>query len=676
MESRAVEQATKRNRTTSVSGIGALLQRDGQPADRAKIERIARALTMYGPERQLVRTAGPIAFAYTHMTSTPEDRGQYQPVTGGGGRYVMVFDGRLDNRDDLISQLGLPLHEARLLSDATLAMRTWEKWTTGALLEWVGEFALIVWDGSERELIAARDHFGLRPLSYYASSGQFIAATAPKGLHAIATVPRELDEQKLALALCHLYIEPTRSYFKDIHRVPPGGLVRVRGDKLSVEIYYAIREHVREIHYRHDDDYVEAARELLDRSVSARLRSSGPVGAFMSGGLDSSTVAVTAARLLANGTSRLPTFTWVPEPGWDGIIEPQWYGDETPYVKAIAEKHPNIELNLIDAAGLTHYYKQDEFLAAGETPVRNALNLSWFHKILETASQRGIRVMLEGGQGNFTLSYAGLGLFHQLLRERRYGEFARELVRQNKGLFRALRHAPTYVFWPYAPQWLWDFKEKLRGRPDDERFSRSLMPIHPAYEHDTKVIERGRPAAVRMYGRRPRTDLRDYRINAIEDGMLSEGGDIYKAFAAMHGIELRDPFADRRLTEWCFGVPDDQFRRNGEKRWLLKRLMRGVIPDVVLDKPYAAGIQVSDWHLRMTRERDRMRGELEAFQSDPDLSRMLDIPRMKSALEDWPTSTPIARDDDTRHFVPLSMTAAMQIGRFVQRVKGYNSGNR
>ena len=86
-------------------------------------------------------------------------------------------------------------------------------------------------------------------------------------------------------------------------------------------------------------------------------------------------------------------------------------------MKAIAEQHATLELNLIDAKGLGHYHKQDELLHAAEMPFRNALNVSWFHAILEDAQKRGIKVMLDGGMGNMTLSYRGDGIYTHLWRE-------------------------------------------------------------------------------------------------------------------------------------------------------------------------------------------------------------------------------------------------------------------
>lgn len=654
-----------------MSGIAVIYQRDGRQVPQDDIRRVARALTMYGPEKQFVRVMGPVAFAYSHFTNTPEALGQYQPLTGGGGRHTMVFDGRLDNRDELASSMHIDAASLRMLSDGALAMRCWERWGTESLNKWIGVFAVINWDNTEQRLIAARHQFGYRTLHYHVRQDRLVIASAPKGIHALSDVPREIDEQKIADALGQFYTDAGRSYFKDIKRVPPASLLIADGEKLETRQYYRLEEHIRDVRYTSDGEYVEAAGELLETSVKAMLRSPGPIGAFMSGGLDSSTVAVTAARFLSQQGKRLPTFTWVPEEGWDGLTENHCYGDETPYVKAIAEQHNALELNLVDAKGLGHYYKQDELLHAAEMPFRNALNVSWFHAILEDAKKRGIKVMLDGTMGNLTLSYSGEGIYTYLWRKMEFRRLLNELAVFGRGPIALTRSMLSRLLFPLGPDWLWTLKEWVRGRGGVAAHWLRYVPIDPEFGRMMRIAERTRDEAFSFVGRPPATP-RDFWRWMLTRYAASETGDVLQGFAAMYGIELRDPFSDRRLIEWSLGVPEDQFRRDGQGRWLIKRLMTGVLPDAVLFKPRDIGRQMSDWHLRQTRDLPRMRADLKSLAADPDTSRMIDIPRLQALLDDWPSCTVTDLTDDRRFFLPVNLPLALQVGRFVHRVKGLN----
>jgi asparagine synthase (glutamine-hydrolysing) len=656
-----------------MSGIAAIYHRDGRPVDRADIDRVARALTMYGPERQSIRVLGNVAFAYTHFANTPEAVGSQQPVTGGGGRYTMVFDGRLDNRADLAGALGIDAEALRMMSDTHLAVRCWERWRTDAFNKWVGEFAVIIWDAAEQRLLAVRDQLGCRALSYHLRADRIVLASAPKGLHALADIPRAIDEQKLADALCQLYADGERGYFKDIRRVRTASVLTVGPESAETLTYYRLSENVRDVRYARDEDYVDAARDVLDVAVKSCLRSTGAVGSFMSGGLDSSTVAVTAARMLTQQGKRLPTYTWVPEPGWDGRLEKHCYGDETPYVEQIAAQHPGIELNLVDAAGLGHYHKQEELLHACEMPFRNALNVTWGHAILDKAKARGIKVMLEGGMGNLTLSYRGDGVYVHHWQQRNFRRLVKELLALD-GVAGLPRHVLIQLAVPLGPEWLWAFKEWLRGRGGERNRWLRYVAANPKFARAMRIPARAQAAEFNFFGRQE-ADPRKAWAEATLGRNSGESGEARQGLTAMYGIEMRDPLADRRLFEWCLGVPEDQFHRDGRGRWLIRRLMRGVLPDAVLFKPRDLGRQVCDWHVRLSRDRDRMRSDLHALARDPDAARMIDVPRLSSMLdEEWPEQTSVDYDDDRRFLLPVNLPLALQAGRFVQRVKGINLG--
>ena len=652
-----------------MSGIAAIYYFGGRRANREDIERVGKSLRMYGPERQTARLDGPVALAYAHFTDTPESRNGSQPLLGGDGRFVMVFDGRLDNRNDLARELNLDRQRLPLLSDGQLAMLCWERWADSALNRWVGEFAFINWDRNEQILTAARDQLGGRTLHYNATSTRLIITSAPKCIHALGDIPREVDEQKIADALSQLYHDGERTFFRGITRIAPASMMTVSGEAIKTHKYYNFREHVRPIQYANDRDYVDAAHELFETSVQAMLRSVKPVGAFMSGGLDSSTMSVYAARSLERQGKRLITFTSVPEAGWDKRIVKGAFGDEGPHVKAIAEYHPSIEVNLIDGEGLGHYHKQEELLLALEMPVRNALNLQWTHAILEKSRDRGIGVMLQGVFGNATLSHNGDGVFAYLLQQGKLAQLCKELSIISASQKRFIRNVLKYIVYPLGPNWLWNLKERLRGHPRAEINWGRLVTADPTFAKKMNIPERIDQAGYRFFGGKPQLGRQAW-FNMVENYM-TETGDILQGLRAIYGIDIRDPFADRRLVEWSFGVPENQYHRNGEDRWLIRRMMEGSLPDIVLNDK-KVGRQTADWHSRMTRDLPRMQKDLEHMAEDADLSRMVDIPKLRGLLDDWPEHTITDLKDDRYFQLPVNIPMTYQVARFVQRVKGVN----
>ena len=139
----------------------------------------------------------------------------------------------------------------------------------------------------------------------------------------------------------------------------------------------------------------------------------------------------------------------------------------------------------------------------------------------------------------------------------------------------------------------------------------------------------------------------------------------------MYGVEQRDPFSDRRLVEWSLGLPESQYRRFGEGRWLIKRMMKDKLPSSVLNNP-KGGEQVIDWHARMSWDLPRLREELEIIADDPDTSRFIDVGLIKKYLDDWPSETPLNPKERGYAFVPVSIGSAIAAARLVRRAKGAN----
>ena len=126
---------------------------------------------------------------------------------------------------------------------------------------------------------------------------------------------------------------------------------------------------------------------------------------------------------------------------------------------------------------------------------------------------------------------------------------------------------------------------------------------------------------------------------AILSGM-EESGDLSQAMEAIGGVPRRDPTSYRPFFEFCMGIPDDQYLRNGQTRWLARRLLKGKIPDAVLNES-RRGLQAADWHLRLGRERLEIGAEIDRLSRDSSMAARFDFKRLRTALEAWPQATPI-----------------------------------
>jgi len=179
-----------------MSGISAILNLDGSPVSAAEVERMANVLRPYGPDRQRTLARGNAAFVFCLHQLTPEDLFEQQPLIFAN-RFVMLFDGRIDNRQELSEILNIAASDLHLTPDSMIAMRLFNRWGEQAFERILGDFAIIVMDLQDRHLICARDQMGSRVLHYHLSATRFAVATNPETLFALSWVPRIYSKDKV-----------------------------------------------------------------------------------------------------------------------------------------------------------------------------------------------------------------------------------------------------------------------------------------------------------------------------------------------------------------------------------------------------------------------------------------------------------------------------------------------
>lgn len=638
-----------------MSGIGVVFHRDGSEVSRPALERMAGALRMYGRDDQAILRTGPVGFVWSHLGGfTPEDRHEAQPVRSVDGRLVAVFDGRIDDRDALLAALGIARSDAATTPDSAVFVAAWARWGVEAGARVVGEWAALVWDGRAGELHAARDAMGRRSLHLHERDDRVVLASAPKAIHALGDVPRELDELKLADSLILNFQDQERGWFAGISRIAPGTVVtftdRGRSSRRVRDLLAAPP-----VRLGSDDEYVEAATELLDRVVRDSLRSAGPIAAHLSAGFDSAAVVATALPVLRERGETLHAYTSIPREDWVQAPHQVRPGDESEGVRRFLSLHPDLRHTFVrsEDRSLTSYL--ESMVEAYEGAPRNAANLFWIHEIDRLAREDGCRVVLGGQSGNASLTLSGVDLPLALLRRGRLVRLVRELRAvpgRRHPLVSGLLHD---VALRGGPAWLTTAHRRLRSGRDPYP-----APITDGFAAETDVYGRARQVGFDPTFAR-RGSHRRMMVNGLLFGAGAEGSDVRQALRALHGTEVRDPLGDVRLVEWCLGVPDDQLRRDGRDRWLAQRVLRGRVPDETLRAPgqAARGRQAADIRLRVRDELEVIGRELDAAAEDPAINRMIDVERMRRIVADgdlW--SAPTDPEDSSLDLLVLTRAVA------------------
>ena len=631
----------------------------GGAADPAReCERMLAAQQVYGREPAAVARDGRIALGRRLYRLLPEDRFDRGSITDAGGSQILAADVRLDNRAELCGDLGIGAGTAETLSDSAILLRALVKWDAGAVDRLLGDFAFAWWDGARQRLLLARDAAGQRPLHYHAGDGFFAFASMPKGLHALAEVPRAPDRQAMLDFLALIPETGPESYFTGVHRLLPAHLAIVTRGGIETRRYWNPPRHA--LRLPRAEDYEEALREQLDRAVACRLRGAGQeVAAHMSGGLDSCAVATTAARQMAAGGGRVIAYTAVPREGFRGTGLGGNIADEGPMAAQVAALHPNIEHVLMRSAGKTPFDDLERYFHLNERPMLNLCNGVWWNAILDDAKARRLSVLLTGQNGNMSISYDGMHYLPQLLREGRLLRLSSLLL----GLVRSKTRVGTLAaatLGPYLPGSLWKRVRKLRGRGTGLT---GYTAVHPD-QADALARRAAQRALDPAY--RPRKDGHDARMWVF--GRVDQGN-YNKGTLGGWGIDMRDPTADRRLFEFCLSVPLEHYLTGGVPRSLARRAFADRLPPSVLGER-RKGYQAADWYLGLKEGQAQAQEETERFAGIPEAEEVLDLPLLRRLGEGAGGITSNSVEDVERY--RLSLLRGVSAGHFIRKATGSN----
>lgn len=428
---------------------------DGQ----ARCESMLRAQQIYAASPGVCRSDGLVALGRRLHCLLPEDVHDTGPIVDARGR-VLIADVRIDNRDELGRVLGLA--GAARMSDAAILSEALLRWNDDAYDRIVGDFAFAQWDPARGTLLLARDFTGQRPLHYHAGDGFLAVASMPKGLHALPEIIRAPDADAAVDFLAHIPESGDASFYEGIAKVAPGHFaVLTRAGIASHRHWHAPTATLR---LRHPDDYAQALREQLDHAVAARLRGATTnVATHLSGGLDSSAVTATAARITGG---RVTAYTSVPRDGF--VIPPDSPGiaDEGPLAAAVAALYANVDHVRLSTNLRSPLDSLDRNVFLYERPYLNLCNGVWVDAINDDAKARGLTVLLVGAAGNASFSYHGMHRLGELARRGALHSLAREAVLLMRG-GTAPRTVAAQAIGPFLPRAVWRGISTLRGRADD-----------------------------------------------------------------------------------------------------------------------------------------------------------------------------------------------------------------
>jgi len=560
-------------------GIAGIVEREtGTGPSQATLLQMLAMIRHRGPDQFGLYLDANAGLVNARLSILDLDHGQ-QPIANENENLWIVFNGEIFNYLELRTELEARGHHFTTRTDTEVVLHAYEEFGPECLNQFNGQFAIAIWDRHRKELFLARDRLGVRPLFYNQEGETFRFGSEVKAILADSRVSAEMD--LVALDQVFTYWSPLspRTAFRGIHQLPPAHYLLVRDGRVTIKRYWSITfpEGTRSNGHRSLEDYVQEFRELLTDAVRVRLRADVPVGAYLSGGLDSSTVAALVRRL---GISHLDTFSIAfSDPEFDERSHQEnmarFLGTRHQVVVAthadIGRVFPEViwhtempitrtapaPMFLLSKLVQSHHYKvvltgegADEFLAGYDIFKEAMIRRFWARC---PGSQRR-PLLLRRVYPDIPSLSAGPPAYLSAF-------FGRGLEEHNRPCF---SHA---IRWQNNRRNCRFFSDELSRALRREQEENDNLPVLPA------AFEHWHPLAKAQY-----LEIEVF----LSQYLLSSQGD---RPAMAHSVEGRFPFLDVRLVEFCNRLPP-RYKLNGmTEKFLLREAVRDWLPREICQRP-------------------------------------------------------------------------------------------
>ncbi|WP_138752495.1 asparagine synthase-related protein [Paenibacillus sinopodophylli] len=559
---------------------------------------------------------------------TPESVGESMPYHDPSSGLTITADAIIDNRSELFEKLQVPPANRKEITDSALILLSYKKWGNDAPKHLIGDFAFVIWDEHNRSLFGARDFSGSRTLYYARTKELFAFSTLIKPLLSIPGLNKQLNEQWmsefLAIPITTEAVDLFTTVYKHIGQIPPSHTITVCNGELKFSRYSTFTYHTK-LKLKSNEDYEEAFRDVFQSAVSSRLRTHRPVGANLSGGLDSGSVVSFAAKALREQNKRLHTFSYVPLEDFHDWTPKSRIANERHNIQSTVDHVGNIHEQYLNFPDQNSFTEIDEWLEIMETPYKFYENSYWVKGIYQQANALNLGVLLTGSRGNWTISW-GPALDYQasLLRKLKWVQLAKESRLYSKEL--GIKQSRI---WPILGKKAFPAMAKLMSRNSEPE-----LPdlINPEFARKTNVYERLQQHGYDFWGN-PFQDVYEVRKKQFE--MLyywNITGTVGCKQSLKYAVWERDATNDLRVIRFCLSVPEEQFVQNGFDRSLIRRSTKNYLPEDIRLNQKVRGIQGADGLHRMLPSWDVLIDELRQVVSDPLVSNYLNIVELKKAL--------------------------------------------
>ncbi|MCP4110297.1 MAG: asparagine synthase (glutamine-hydrolyzing) [Desulfobacteraceae bacterium] len=533
----------------------------------------------------------------------------HQPMKSDDNNICIVYNGEIYNFMEIRKTLETYGHRFKSSSDTEVVLKAYQQWGTDCLEKLTGMFALALWDKNKHSLVLARDRLGIKPLYYYFSNNVFLFASELKALMAFKFFPKDIAHDSIPLFLHYQYIPAPRTVFKNTYKLLPGHFLTCDGKNITVRPYWKHRCLAPDLTTAQDmrfseEDHLQELDEILTKAVSDHLVSDVPLGALLSGGIDSSIVVALMQKV---NTSRVRTFSI-------GFREKGY--NEAPWAARVAEHlgtdhtefyvTPGEAMNVI--RGLPDIYDE---------PFADASAIPTF--LVSRTARSFVTVALSGDGGDEQFAgyvrYWSTCAMHAFLQ--RFPGTVNKKISSVLGNLPSAWVEKCYLPWRrilpqrfrvtnFADKWqklvwlikhtdimdiyrmtvcLWsedELGELLANSMTNQERGFYTLP-GTRYEETFEQTE-GMPLLSRLMQADQKTYLPDAMLTKVDRASMGVG------------LEIRVPLLDHRVVEYTSGLPDSLKYKNGQGKYILRKLLARYVPEQLFERPKMGfGVPIDRW---------------------------------------------------------------------------------
>jgi asparagine synthase (glutamine-hydrolysing) len=555
-------------------GIVGIIGSTERPAALEDVRRMCAAIVHRGPDDEGVYLGnnGRVGLGMRRLSIIDIETG-HQPVRNEDGSVWVVFNGEIYNFRELRRELEGRGHTFYTATDTEVIVHLYEDYGTRCVEHLRGMFAFALWDDRRETLLLARDRLGIKPLYYAEAGGRLLFASELKAILQMPDVERTLDWNAAGHLFSFLSTPPAQSIIAGVRKLEPGHiLIAPLGEKPRVHRYWDVR--FEPDHGRSEEFFIERLRELLEESVKLHLVSDVPLGAFLSGGIDSSAVVAGMARLTS---SPVKTFSI-------GFADQDY--NELGHARLVAERFGTDHHELVlqpDALGIVEdlaWHLDEPFGDSSAIPTYMVSKLAAGH----------VKVVLSGDGGDELFAGYDKYLVEQQERQRflpapvrsALGVIGRAMPDGMKGR-NLLRHLALTGPERYLDAVTLFRREEQQQLLRPEAFEQLANADHAAGYGRSIARANGNWLSAVQYW-----DLKGY----LPLDILTK----VDRMSMAHSIETRVPLLDHKVVEFAATIPPDLLLRHGTTKYIFKRAMEGILPDSILNRPkHGFGVPLGRW---------------------------------------------------------------------------------